>query len=668
MRFKVLFILLFYSFSSFAQKEETIRNLTENIANSLPEDFDMSELIEKLNFYQKNPINLNNTNAEELKNLVFLNPLQISNFFSHIETNGKLNDLLELQSIDGFDLSVIQNILPFVRINANNAYNNINLKNSLHEMLIRYGQTIEKQKGYTNLEERRYLGGPEKILFRYKYNYEKTISASLVSDKDAGENFLNNNKPSFISANVAFFELKKFKKIVIGDYALQFGQGLTLWSGFSFNKGADITSIAKKDIGLNPYSSANEYSFFRGIASTISIFKNIDFTPFISFRNLDSSLKLNLENETSLSNINQSGLHRTENEINNKNNLKQVVYGGVIQYQKANLSVGLVAYQTKFSEDFEQSTEPYKRYNFSGNKLLNIGLHYNYTYNNIYFFGEIARSSSNGLAYINGALISLSPILSTGILHRKYAENYHNFFNQSLAESSEANNESGFYAGLNINPSKHLSISFYSDYFRFPWLKYRVDEPSSGYDVFGQLNYMPSKTTKLTIRYKRLQKQQNTDLEKRIKFIENVENENYRVELNWTIKQLKLQNQLQVTKYLKGEAKAEFSHLIYQDISYVPKNSKISGNIRLAYFNSPSYNSRLYAYEDDVLYNFTFGMYNGKGIRSFLNLKYKLTKKIELWSRYAIFIYPNETTIGSDLDQINGNKKSEIRLQMRYQF
>ncbi|MNI43785.1 hypothetical protein D3C87_1007860 [compost metagenome] len=108
--------------------------------------------------------------------------------------------------------------------------------------------------------------------------------------------------------------------------------------------------------------------------------------------------------------------------------------------------------------------------------------------------------------------------------------------------------------------------------------------------------------------------------------------------------------------------------MVYQDVDYSPMFSKLTGNIRLAYFNTPTYNSRIYVYEDDVLYSFSFGMYNGKGFRSYLNLKYNLAKKLNIWLRYAVFFYPGTETVGTYLDEIKGNKKSEAKVQIRYQF
>jgi len=276
---------------------------------------------------------------------------------------------------------------------------------------------------------------------------------------------------------------------------------------------------------------------------------------------------------------------------------------------------------------------------------------------------------NSGFAIVNGALISLSPIVSAAITYRDYAKNYHNFFNQGLAEASESVNEKGLYTGLNITPNKKWAFSFYGDYFKFPWLKFRVDAPSKGYEILSQAIYTPSKTFKILARFKTENKQQNTDLEVPINFLDDVKKENYRFEVFWQLnKKWSFQNRAEVSQYKKGDANREFGYLIYQDVDYSPMFSKITGNLRVAYFNTPSYNSRIYAYEDDVLYSFVFGMYSGKGFRTYLNLKYNLAKQLNIWARYAMFIYKDIETVGTYLDEIQGNKKSEVKIQLRYQF
>lgn len=668
----LLVMITFIANAQIAEQEVNVRDILESVAENLPDDYDMTELIEVLSRLKKHPINLNKTSSEELKTLVFLSPLQISNFFAYIKENGNFVDVLELQTIDAFDVKTVESLIPFVTLNATTEYEKLSFHNLINlgenDVVMRYAQTLQKQKGFTDLPGNRYLGTPERFQTRYRFHYGTIVSAAITFDKDAGEKFIG--KPfDFFSGNIALYKLGKIKKVVIGDYTLQFGQGITLWSGFSFGKGPDVTSVAKKDLGLKPYTSANEYSFLRGASATINLYKNFDLTPFVSFRNLDASQDFDLDGNLVQATINQTGLHRTPSEIENKSSLSQRVFGTVLQYNKNELSIGGIAYQSKYGNSFITQSAIYDRFSFTGNSLTNVGIYYNYTYKNIYFFGEGGKSLNSGIAYVNGALISLSSTVSAAITYRDYDKNYHNFFNQALAEASEAVNEKGLYAGLNIIPNKRWSFSIYGDYFQFPWLKYRLDAPSKGYEILSQAIYTPSKTFKILARFKTENKQQNTDLEVPINYLDDVKKEGYRVEVSWQLnKKWSFQNRAEVSQYRKGEANREFGYLVYQDVDYSPMFSKITGNLRIAYFNTPSYNSRIYAYEDDVLYSFAFGMYSGKGFRTYLNLKYNLAKKLNIWARYAMFIYKDVETVGSYLDEIQGNKKSEIKIQLGYQF
>lgn len=272
MRFRVITLaLVMMGFIANAQVKELevdVRDILESVAENLPEDYDITELIDVLTRLKKHPINLNKTTQEELNTLVFLSPLQISNFFVYLKENGNLLDVLELQSIDGFDVKTVQSLLPFVTLNAATEYEKLTIKNIIKfgesDLVIRFAQNLQKQKGFTDLPGNRYLGSPERFQTRYRYHYGTIVSAAITLDKDAGEKLIG--KPfDFYSGNIALFKLGRVKKLVVGDYTLQYGQGLTMWSGFAFGKGPDVTSVAKKDLGLRPYTSANEYSFLRGV-------------------------------------------------------------------------------------------------------------------------------------------------------------------------------------------------------------------------------------------------------------------------------------------------------------------------------------------------------------------------------------------------------------------
>ncbi|MCX2483925.1 ComEA family DNA-binding protein [Pedobacter sp. MR2016-24] len=659
-----------------AQEEEAAKAIIEDFSDAQPEERDLTEIIEKLASYKKNPLDLNNASAEQLKEINLLSMLQINNLMNHIKVNGKLLDLLELQSIPGFDGVAVEKIMPFFTVNTTSGPEQLNLKNIREKgnsiLIWRYAQLLEKQKGYTDLPGSRYMGGPEKLLMKYRYTFSNTASAALLMKKDAGESLFGGAGKSgfdFISGHIALHEIGAIKTLLVGDYSLQFGQGLTLWTGLSFGRGADVAGAAKKDTGLKPYTSSSEYAFFRGVASKIKIFKIIDLTTFISLRKLDGTLTADDKGHQTVSTINVGGLHRTPAEIRNKGSVSQYFYGSVLQLDRSNFSAGLIATHSIYQHQFTTGSQLYNRFGFSGTRLTNLGMHYNYTFRNTYVFGETSMSLPGGIATLTGMMTSLSSRLSAVILYRNYAKDHINFYAQAPGKNSDGNNEKGFYAGININLSRAWNVSVYLDSYHHPWLMYRVDAASHGNELSGQLSYSPKKTLKLQLRLKTTLSEQNTMAELPFNALEDVYKGNYRIDMSGQLnRKISLQSRIEVSRYHKSPAAKEYGILIYQDMEYKVMSAALSANLRLAWFSTPSYNARIYAYEDDVLYASGSGLYSGKGFRTYLNLKYRLTRQLYLWSKIAVYYYPGQLTTGSGLDEISGNKKSEIKLQLRYQF
>jgi hypothetical protein len=654
---------------------DIIDQILELLARDPDENLDYSELVERLNFYTKKPLDLNRATPEQLRELFFLSPLQINEILNHRAQNGSFLDALELQSLPSFDPEIISLLLNFVKVALYSPLQDLTAKKLLqqanHDLIFRMGQIIQKQAGFSSADSSKapnYLGSPLKLLTRYRFNYANTLSASINMEKDAGEQFLdgNGNKGfDFYSGSISYRGQGLLKKLVLGDYGLQFGQGLTMWSGSGFGKGVGITTIAKQDFGLKPYSSVNEANFLRGVSASFG-FKNISFTPFVSKKNFDASLG---NSGLEIGSLNSSGLHRTKTEIENRNRLTSTIYGANIQYNTRNLNLGFSTYQTNFNMPFGEGKSLYEQYEFRGNSLTNLGFHYDYSRKNTYFFGEMAHSLNSGYGFINGLMTSLAPRVSLVLMHRKYTKNYHSFYNQSVSEASNAVNENGFYAAMALKFDAKWDLFIYSDFFKFPWLKFRVDAPSSGYEILAQLNYKMSKQFKISTRFKQQLREENASDNKSGFALESVDKQNFRLELIYAINnRFTFRNRAEVVRYKKGLSPFEIGFLSYQDIIYKPMSSKFSGNLRFGIFDTQSFNTRIYAYENDVLYSYSVPAYQGKGIRFYVNGRYTLIRGLDFWIRYAHANYYGQESVGSGNDLIKGNNRSDIRFQMRFQF
>lgn len=669
-------------------KSQTIEQRIEIIAEINEDaDIDYTTLFDELSYFYEHPIELNNTDLEELQQLYLLSDFQINALLDHIEKNGKLITIYELQSIDGFDVSTIQNIMPFVKVNRDFNAPSITFKDMMkegnHELFLRFTRILEDQEGYAPIEDsvlaespnRRYLGDPNKLYARYRFKFRQNVSWGFTAEKDQGEEFFTGSQQNgfdFYSAHLFLRDFGKLKSVALGDYHVQFGQGLTFWSGLAFGKSADVMGIKRNPLGLRPYASVDENLFMRGAATTIALGK-WEFTAFYSNKNIDANISdadtLD-NNQLVVTSFQNSGFHSTPGELFDKDAIEETYYGGNISYKTRRLSVGITAAHGTYGGNVERGLSFYNQFEYNGADNTVMGLDYSYLKGNFNFFGEFSRSSNGGMAYMNGVLISLDPKIAVSILHRNYGRDYQSVHSNALAESSRPVNEKGLLMGVTAKPHKHLTFSTYFDRFEFPWMRFQADAPSHGYEYLAQVNYKPSKKMEMYFRVRKRIRPRNTPLDiPDIDFVATRDQVSYRYNISYKLSDaISFRNRVEYTEFKLTGQGVEKGFLIYQDINYKPLSSPWSINFRYALFEMESYDARIYAYESDVLYAFSIPAYYNRGTRMYLTLRYKIRRGIDLWLRYAQWFYNDRDVIGSGLTEINGNTRSEVKAQLRFRF
>ena len=82
-------------------------------------------------------------------------------------------------------------------------------------------------------------------------------------------------------------------------------------------------------------------------------------------------------------------------------------------------------------------------------------------------------------------------------------------------------------------------------------------------------------------------------------------------------------------------------------------------------FDTDVYDSRIYAYEHDVLYSFSVPAYYYRGSRAYLIVTYDIGRWSGLTVRLAQTFYINRDTSGSGLNEIDGPTRTEVKAQWR---
>ena len=658
--------------------EQQLENITENNEDMETEDDSyQQELLE----YQKNPINLNTVPESVLKELRILSPVQIQSLLIYRQLLGNLISIYELQAVPGFDIATIQRLRPYIKVsNQPDILGSVSdrLRGGDNTILVRVTQVLEKSKGYLvdpASGRNFYPGSPQKLYVRYRYNYKNLLQYGVVGEKDAGEQFFKGSQKNgfdFYSAHFFVRRLGIIKSLAIGDYTVNMGQGLTQWMSLAFKKGPDVLSTKRQADVLRPYNSAGEINFHRGAGITLAK-GNWEATLFGSYKKVDANFNavdsLNTFDDF-VSSLQTTGLHRTKSEVDDKGVQRQLAFGGNLAYQWKALHVGLNGIQYSFKYPLTKQAQPYNLYALSGKSFGNYSTDYSYTYKNLHFFGEAAMTDKKYTAFVNGLLISTASNVDMSFLYRNISKGYQSLYTTAFTENTFPANEKGLFSGISVHPATAWRVDAYVDMYKFPWLKSRVDAPTPGSDYLFQVTYKPSKVFEMYARFKSETKSINYNPDDLVlNPVVPQPKQDFRTQFSYKVNtQFTFRSRAEAVWFDKKGKAAEKGFLMFADVLYNPVMKPYSANLRLQYFETDGYNSRLYAFENDVLYSYSIPVFYGKGYRYYINLNYDLGKHFTFWAKFSQFLYPGASSTGSSLDEIEGNHKTEVKLQMMYKF
>ena len=657
--------------------EQQMEAITENNEDNETQD---DTFLQSLQQFAKSPLNLNTADATSLKELVILTPLQIQNLLSYRTIFGNLINLYELQAVPGWDISTIEKLRPYFIVSTNadiiESFGE-RMRGGTNSVVARVTQVIERSKGFvvdpattTNY----YPGSPQRYFLRYKYQYKNLLQYGVVAEKDAGEQFFKGSQKQgfdFYSAHLFARNIGIIKALALGDFTVNMGQGLIQWQSLAFKKSPDVVNIKRQLSVLRPYNAAGEFNFHRGAGITLAK-KNVELTAFVSYKRVDANFVVDtLNNDDFISSIQTSGLHRTKSELADKGIQRQLAYGGNLAYNKNNFHIGANIIQYQFKLPISKAEEPYNIYALNGKKNGNFSIDYSYTFRNLHFFGELAADNNLNKATVNGLIISMDATVDMSFLYRNISPKYQSLYTNAFTESTFPTNEQGLFAGISIRPHSFWRIDAYADFYKFKWLRFLTDAPSSGIDYFTQITYRPNKQLEIYARYRNESKGRNFNFNEveRIDPVLPRARQNFRSQISYRLdRTFTLRNRVELVWFDKRGQGAQNGFLSFIDLLYKPMMKKLSGNIRLQYFETDGYDSRLYAFENDVLYSFSIPVFYDKGYRYYLNLNYDVSKKFTLWFRIAQTMFIDKKTVGSGLDEIAGNKRTEVKLQAQYVF
>lgn len=682
---KIKFLIVFYVFCAvtpvYAQQDSTEAEVQEDILEVLqlldPTDpnFNPQLLTELLQELAAHPVNINKAGKSELLPVPGINLRLAIAIVAYREETKPFESINELQNVPGIGNATLEQMRPYITIGSGLELNkmlytamNYWTANSEFEMFSRYQQDMQTKEGYRRPDSAGgYMGSPAK--YYQRFNYESAhISLNLTQQKDAGETL---TRPIGFDYNSWHFALKDnglVRMFVAGDYSLNFGQGLIFWPGRSFGKGRNVIGTSNRSgQGLDPYTSSQETNAFRGVAATVG--HKLQLTGFYSLRNQSASV-VGLDSTRMYQ---TDGLLQTENDLSQHNNLKMRVFGGRAQFEIPIGFLGATGYRAIFNKYIYSGNSIVDQYQFHGRIASAFGFDYRLLAGPAIVFGEVGRSQNNAYGFVTGAEAPLGDNTAFTITYRNYARDYQSIIGNGFGESGGSpQNEKGVYLGLQHILSEHITVSAYFDQFRTPAPSFGSSQPVNGYDWFGLIEVDLS-----------------SDLQFYIQIENGIEDAEYevidplgrsttrlgsemrgggRLQLQYQANpKIRLRTRGEVVRAREPGEEASYGYLMYQDLRFTP-GEKWTIDARITVFDTDNYDSRVYQFENDLLYVLSNQVLYDQGQRLYIVVNYEPLPYLEIWAKYGITIFENKQRISSGLNEIKGNVQSDIGLQVRLQI
>lgn len=656
-------LLIMLSFPIFAQNsitDEIIIDQIERMVENSDEEVDINELIENYWSICENKININN--PDELNQLIELhlvNVFIIENINSYRKNFGDLMTFDELQFIEGIDKmtsNILKPLIIFEKPSEKEKFRAKDLwKYGKHQTIFQLEQCFNEKAGY---KEQKYLGSPRKMMLRYSFSSRNKLEFGFAMEKDAGEK----NILDFLSFHFLIKDLKFVRTLALGDYQLAFGQGLTMGSGIAF--AASGGSLLRKNKKIRASKSANETRYLRGIATTLN-YKDLELTLFYSNKKVDANVIVtdSLGEPQVVTALQQTGLHRTHSELADRHAIKQQLFGGNVSYRRSNFQIGYTIHKTVLSCNLIPEPRLYNTFYFRGKSLVNQGVDFYYVLRKFAFYGEAAISDNNAPAALLGTTVQPTGYIDFTVLYRYYDKAYHNFYCNSYASGSSARNEKGLYISTSITFAPRWRFIATVDFPQSDWIKTTAYAPSRTQDYNLQINHQINSKSLFFIQFRYKDKEKNGSGENTyMRQLIHERKMSMRFHITHPVSNgVILKNRVEFSKNRDAQ-KIGTSYLIYQDILYNPENRPYSIAFRYALFDSP--NGAVYAYENDILNAFSIGGLYHKGLRIYLLGKVKLRYGISVNAKIGCTIYNDVNEIGSGLEKIDGNVKTDGKIQI----
>jgi len=681
--------LLLISSIIYSQSEQRQTIVFEDYVSELVQSEDeylsmVEEWRELIDHWLENPLHINSEEADLLFEARLISRYQLSKLKEYRLKYGDMLSVYELAFVDGWDNKTTARVMPLVSViyREKPGYKKIRRRPVRQQIVLKTAFTPEKKSGYLEKTDANgmtkppdYVGSPLRLSLRYDIDYRKRYQAGIRMEKDPGEPYLVTSQhgilqgvktPDHLSGFIQINRIGPVQQLILGDYRISFGFGINLAAGqYGALSGSGPVSLAHR---IRPNTSLGESGFMRGIAMNVKL-SRFTITLFGSNLRLDGTspvIDTTSGKVISFSSLDESGMHRTGAQLDRRKAIRGDLLGGHLVYGNNWLKAGVIAHYKQFDAEVRKSTRPYSKYYFASRSNLVAGMAMAIWLKKWQWFSEFSMSRNKGWALLSG--LNFTPVTGANIslVYRNFDIKYQNWHGMGFISQSRNNNEKGLRAKLRLELPHRWNIEALADFSHSPWIRYNLDLPTSQFMALGRVdkNWRSQGTLIFSVKYLR----KTVEIPDDFTMIARAGHSGqFRIRLEGryeVIPGVAMKTRIESNMVWLPGRDYQPAWLLFQDIAFTPLIKGYRAWFRVCYFEAMDYDSRLYAYENDVLYDFTSFMYYGKGIRGILMLSWSPLAWIDTWVRFSTVLY-SDRKVGSGSEQIDGNRMNELEFQVR---
>lgn len=626
-------------------------------------------LLEEYHLQQENlrfkKLDLNHADRQDLMQSGLFSQAEIEALLNHRARYGKLLAWYELQAIPGFSparLSSLKAQCVVSEGHQRDSWRN-SWREARHAALSRSDFSWPRSAGYDlqlQADGRSFYAG-SRFGQRLQYRQQGLMhKAALTLSREAGELGIDR-----LGGHVQFQSNGRVKRLVLGDYHLQWGEGLVANTGFGAMRSTTLEGHFFPGMQVKGASGTQAFGTYRGAIAQMRLTERWQWVPWLYHMRWSSSLQEMNDGNNFFTSINRSGLHRTPTERMNRHNLPVKGWGSSLKYQGPDLQLILGLQHLQLAWPATAHIAPYRMLQPQGTNRWHVSSSHQYRLKRMQFQGEVAWQPEGGIAIVQQWYANLPGNLQSRIAFRHFDPQFHSYFGNSLQRGSEVSNEQGWLFNLQYPLTRKLSLAGFVDFYRYPWLRYRIDALANGREqrilVLWQADKF--KTISWQSRYEEFERNGSqgdwTSTQTMRRFRHNLQ---YREQLDahWDYSWQWGYNMLLPTESVPQHAYALLFKLRYQ-------REKWRFSTQFSFFDVAHYDNRFFFTEPDVLYGAGMAQFSGSGQRFILLVQYK-QRHFDLWLRYVRLQQNDREQLGSGLDQLPGHLRHQLRLQMQWKY